>query len=310
MARAIKPFGLPNWLGILAFGASCLALPGASGALSWKPAHIVIVIEENHGFAQIIGNPRAPFLNRLAAAGALFTDSHGVVHPSQPNYLALFSGSTQGMTGDGPLPWTPRNSPNLGAALIAAADHNGTHYSFIGYAEGLPQAGSTDLSAGQYARKHNPWSDWQSDNLGPNQLLPAVNQPFANFPADFKALPTVAIVVPDLDNDEHGRGQTLDWELIRTSDEWLERNIGPYAKWAMENDSLLIVTWDENESWGGYSDPAANRIATILVGARVKPGRYDQRIDHYSVLRTIEDMYGLPYAGESAGAAPIAGAIP
>ena len=94
MAHAIKPSGLPQWLGILAFGAASLALPGTSGALSWKPAHIVIVIEENHGFSQIIGNPRAPYLNRLATAGALFTEAHGVVHPSQPNYLALFSGST------------------------------------------------------------------------------------------------------------------------------------------------------------------------------------------------------------------------
>ena len=74
---------------------------GDASAAPWSPSHVVVVIEENHSYDQIIGNADAPFINKLAAEGALFTDAHAIRHPSQPNYLALFSGSTQGTTGDG-----------------------------------------------------------------------------------------------------------------------------------------------------------------------------------------------------------------
>src|SRR5262249_25124330 len=137
--------------------ATILVTAGPAAAAAWSPAHVVVVIEENHGFEQIIGNPDAPFINKLAAQGALFTDAHGVTHPSQPNYLALFSGSTQGITGDGAVWGAPLSTPNLGAALIAKG------YTFAGYSEGLPEVGSLERSAaGSYARRHNPWSAWQA----------------------------------------------------------------------------------------------------------------------------------------------------
>ena len=232
-------------------------LPGLADARPWRPAHVVVVIEENHGYEQIIGNPDAAFINELAAGGALLTNSHGIQHPSQPNYLALFSGSTQGVTDDRPVPGTPLNGPNLGAALIDKG------YTFAGYSEGLPAIGSLSLAAGGiYARKHNPWSNWQSDNPGPNQLSARFNRRFADFPSAFEALPTVAFVVPNLMNDEHGNGHISDATLIRASDHWLKRHFGAYASWAIAHDSLLIVTWDEDD----YTK--ANRIPTILVGAR------------------------------------------
>jgi len=193
---------------------AAVAAAGPVAAAPWSPSHIVVVIEENHSYDQIIGNPEAPFINKLAAEGALFTDSHGVDHPSQPNYLALFSGSTQGTTGDGAVRGTPLTTPNLGAALIAKG------YTFAGYSEGLPEVGSLRRSGpGGYARKHNPWSDWQSADPGPNQLPAGANQPFKNFPSNFERLPTVAFVVPDQRHDQHGDGMTSDITLIRYSDE-------------------------------------------------------------------------------------------
>jgi phosphatidylinositol-3-phosphatase len=286
---------------ILAALLTAVAATGDAGAAPWSPSHVVVVIEENHSYDQIIGNPDAPFINKLAAEGALFTDAHGIRHPSQPNYLALFSGSTQGTTGDGAVRGTPLNAPNLGAALIAKG------YTFAGYSEDLPATGSLKGSArGGYARKHNPWSDWQADEPGPNQLPAGANQPFKNFPSNFDRLPTVAFVVPDLSHDQHGDGLTSDRTLIRDSDAWLKSNIGAYAQWAVTHNSLLIVTWDEDDN----DDSPANHIPTIMIGAQVKPGKYDQRIDHYSVLGMIEDFYGLPRTGASQGAAPIMGAIP
>ena len=286
---------------VLAALLSAVVAAGDAAAAPWSPSHIVVVIEENHAFGQVIGNPDAPFINKLAAQGALFTDAHGVAHPSQPNYLALFSGSTQDTTGDSAVRGTPLRRPNLGAALIAKG------YTFAGYSEDLPDVGSLKTTAhGGYARKHNPWSNWQAPSPGPNQLAASANQPFKNFPSDFNKLPTVAFVVPNLYNDQHGDGFISNRTLIRDSDDWLKDNIGAYAQWAVTHNSLLIVTWDEDDN----DDSPANHIPTIMVGAQVKPGKYDQRIDHYGVLRMIEDFYGLPRAGASADAAPIGGAMP
>src|ERR1700744_4268853 len=99
-----------------------------------KPDHIIIVMEENHSYADIIGNAQAPYINSLAQSGASFTDSHAVTHPSQPNYLELFSGSTQGIKDDS-CPHT-FSVDNEASELIAAGR------SFVGYSEGLPAEGS------------------------------------------------------------------------------------------------------------------------------------------------------------------------
>ncbi|HEY1324165.1 MAG TPA: alkaline phosphatase family protein [Streptosporangiaceae bacterium] len=131
------------------------------------PSHVVIVIEENHFYKQIIGSSSALYLNSLAGQGASFTDSHAITHPSQPNYLALFSGSTQGVTSDS-CPQT-FSAANLGSELIAAG------LSFASYSESMPSDGYTGCTSGEYARKHNPASDFTN---GPA----AGNRTFAEFP--------------------------------------------------------------------------------------------------------------------------------
>jgi acid phosphatase len=82
-------------------------------------------------------------------------------------------------------------------------------------------------------------------------------------------------------------------DTIIRGDAWLKKKIDAYLRWAEKNNSLLIVTFDEDDF--GKS----NQIATIFVGPMVKPGVYARRIDHYSVLRTLLDMYGLPPLGRS-----------
>jgi hypothetical protein len=242
-----------------------------------EPAHTLVVVMENHSYAEIIGNPAAPFINTLADHGALFTRSYAITHPSQPNYLALFSGSTHGVTDDScPNQFT---APNLAADLSAAGK------SFAGYAEDLPGPGSPVCSAGQYARKHAPWTDF-SNVPGSDSL------PFTSFPADFARLPTVSFVMPNLCHDMHDCS-------IAAGDAWLRAQIGGYASWAMRHHSLLIVTWDEDDGSQG------NHIATIFVGQQVRPGRYTQPVTHYSVLATIEAAYALPRDGQAATAPPI-----
>lgn len=273
----------------LAMGAGALsaaATPDGGTLHLLRPDHIVMVIEENHSYSQIIDSSDAPYINRLAAEGAVFTQSFGITHPSQPNYLALFSGSTQDVT-DNSCPHT-FTTANLGEALLGAG------LTFAGYSEDLPIGGSLICSIGSYARKHNPWVNWQ-DSLS-NGLPATANLPMTSFPDDFSMLPTVSVIVPNQINDmHHGK----DPEAIQSGDRWLQEHLDAYVQWAQQHNSLLIVTWDEDNK------KENNRIVTLFVGPMVRPGLYDQRITHYNVLRTIEDLYGLSHAGASADAAPI-----
>jgi len=243
-----------------------------------RPDHIVIVVEENKSYAQIIGNPAAPYINELSHRGVLFTQSYGVTHPSQPNYLALFSGSTYGVRSDVcPL---ELNGNNLASTLLEKG------LSFASYSESMPQPGFAGCAYGAYMRKHNPVANWKEQAT--------LNQPFSAFPQDFAKLPALALVVPDQRNDMHDGS-------VAQGNAWLAHNIESYAQWAMAHNSLLIVTWDEDDG------SENNRIATMFIGAMVKPGTSAQRINHYNVLRTIEEMLGLPYLGDSAQAKSVAG---
>ena len=242
------------------------------------PAHVVVVIEENRGYSEIIGSSQAPYINSLANGGALFTNSYAIEHPSQPNYLDLFSGSNQGITDDN---FVSRSfaGANLGSELIAAGK------TFVGYSEDLPSVGSQVETSGGYAKKHNPWSDFTN-------VPTADNQPYTAFPTNYAALPTVSIVVPNLTDDMHDG-------TIKQGDTWLQSKLGAYATWAKANNSLLIVTWDEDD--GSQS----NQIPTIFYGAPVVTGQYGEYVDHFGLVRTLEDMYGLPHAGASASATAI-----
>jgi acid phosphatase len=234
---------------------------------------------ENHSYGQIIGNRDAPYINNLAAHGALFTAAHAVTHPSEPNYLALFSGSTHGVTSDACPLWF--RGPNLASSLAAK------HLTFRGFSESMPNDGYTGCGGGtNYARKHNPWVDFTnvpaSDNLR-----------FSRFPAKFAALPTVSFVIPNLCHDMHNCS-------VGTGDSWLRANLSGYVQWARTNNSVLVLTFDE----AGHGTPS-NHITTIFAGQHVKPGRYALNINHYSVLRSIEDLYGLPRINQSATASSL-----
>jgi len=263
---------------------SAVAAPSPSGSGSGSPgsgppAHIVVVVFENKSYRQVTQSGQAPWLHDLMASSLVFTDSHAVTHPSQPNYLALFSGSTQGVTDDH-CPVSLGDRPNLARQLMEAG------LGFVGYAEELPGAGSHACGAGGYAAKHNPWADFAN--------VPAsANQPFSAFPSTFDSLPTVSFVIPNLCHDMHDCS-------VGTGDTWAAEHLDGYRRWAGSHRSLLVVTFDEDDN------SPANQILTLVAGAGVRPGQYPQRVDHYAVLRAIEDCYGLPALGAAASAPGIA----
>jgi hypothetical protein len=270
--------------------------------------HVVVVIEENHNFSEIIGSSSAPYINSLADGGALMTSSHGTEHPSQPNYLDLYSGFNQAVVADNTSPLAPFTTANLGASLLNAG------LTFSDYSESLPyslpgdrsvavapgtpgataygftgDSYSADVGLTEYERKHNPSVNWQNEtNPGANQLPATTNQPFTAFPTNFSQLPTVSFVVPNQQNDMHDG-------TILQGDTWLSLNIQDYAQWALTHNSLLILTFDEgSEDPNTPVDSAGNRIVTVFYGQNVVSGQYSEPVTHFSILRTLDDMYHLP----------------
>jgi hypothetical protein len=254
----------------------------AAGAVP-SPDHVVVVVFENHAYSQVIGSSSAPYINSLKSGGANLTQSYAITHPSQPNYFALFSGSTQGITDDSC--YTPgfSSARNLASELIAAGRTWGS------YNETLPSQGSTTCSSGKYARKHNPW-------FGFSNVPTSSAKTFAQFPTDYSTLPQLSFVVPNLCSDMHDCS-------VSTGDTWLKNNLGAYATWAKAHNSLLVVTFDEDNRLSG------NRIPTVLYGQQVAAGSSSSTTyNHYDLLRTLEDTQGLTtHAGNAASAKDVTG---
>ncbi|GAA2476914.1 alkaline phosphatase family protein [Streptomyces longisporus] len=256
----------------------------AQAAALPAPDHVVVVVMENHAYSQVIGSSSAPYINNtLKAGGANLTQSYALTHPSEPNYYMLFSGSNQGRTDDSCVNVGSISAPNLASELIAAGQ------TWKSYNESLPSQGSTTCSSGNYAQKHNPWFGFS--NVPTNTAMT-----FAQFPTDYTTLPKVSFVIPNLCSDMHDCS-------VSTGDTWIKNNLGAYATWAQTHNSILAVTFDEDNKLSG------NRIPTLFYGQHVAPGSSDATTyNHYNVLRTLEDLAGLSaHAGNAASASDISG---
>jgi phosphatidylinositol-3-phosphatase len=270
-----------------------------------RPDHIVVIIEENKGYDDIIGSGSAPYLNSLVEQGALLTKFYAMHHPSQPNYMEFFSGNDQGVFND-VCPKSRFAKRSLGGSLIRRK------LSFAGFAEDVP-AKPFVCEAGLYAMRHCPWVEFKD-------VPKSLTRDMSRFPTTangFEKLPAVAFVIPNLVNDMHSlsasdpqvTGSAAVPLEVANGDKWLKANIDAYAQWAREHNSLLIITWDEDSATYKYpnarsqrirTQAPANHIATIFVGSMVMAGKKSEEIySFYDLLRTIEDMYGLPPLGGS-----------
>src|SRR5690349_5133623 len=128
-----------------------LAARGLSGGSGGVPvfSHVVVVVMENKEYDEVVGSPSAPGFAALARRYALLSDYQGVAHPSLPNYLALVSGSTHGISSD--CTSCQVDAPNLADSLERVGKTWKT------YAEGLPGPGFTGAGSGRYAKKHDPF---------------------------------------------------------------------------------------------------------------------------------------------------------
>jgi hypothetical protein len=240
-------------------------------------SHVVVVVEENHDYNEIIGNTaEAPFINSLAAGGAVLGNLDALIHPSQPNYFALYAGSTFGTTDDNIY---AEPDPTLYTVLAAAGK------TFTGY---------VDEGGGGSDQNHNPWESFPEGY--------SVQTDFTSFPSlfpsgDYSSLPSVSFVIPSIYDDMHTG-------TIQQGDSWLQANLTAYAQWALSNNSLLIVVWDEDDD-DSPSNPfqASNQIPGIVYGAGVVPGTYDTAYNDYDILSTALAAFGLT-APNNAATAP------
>ncbi|HUI09728.1 MAG TPA: alkaline phosphatase family protein [Bacteroidota bacterium] len=290
---------LPLWAARAQDAAGAQSLP--------RYDHIVIVVEENKYYSQVVGNSSAPYINSvLVAEGANLTRMYAEEHKSEGNYFWLFSGSNQAVGFNDVVPSKkthrvyPFQTPNLGRQLF----DNG--FTFKGYSEDLPEVGSTVAREGHYARKHVPWISFGNIPQGSDPRV-STNLPLTLFPRDYSSLPTVSFVIPNLIHDMHDPGDHPD-VAVKNGDAWLKENIDPYYQWAKEHNSLLILTFDESDDptdFSGLTNPASkyvdieNRIPTIIAGAHVKHGEFAEGngVTHVSLLRMLEAIYGLEPSG-------------
>ena len=247
---------------------------------------MIVVVLENKNAEDAL---RQPFLARIAREGALLDSYYGVAHPSQPNYVGMISGSIEGVSGDGNV---TLHRAHLGRSLTTAG------VSWKSYAEGYPGGCSLVRTAGRYARKHEPFlsfADVQRNELGMCDRIVDANE----FLRDVRngTLPQFSLYIPDLDHDAHD-------QPLAAADRWLEDTFGPLMTPDVRGSTLLIVTFDEDESHSKRS----NHIYTAIWGAGVRAGSVSHDVyDHYDLLKTIEAIFALEPLPAGQRARPIAG---
>jgi hypothetical protein len=282
---AVPSFSLPSFGGRPSAGlsASVGASPTAIG-----PPRVWLIVMENRSYSQVIGDGDAPFINALAARYGLATDYHGVARPSQPNYLALTSGSTQGVSDDG--------VHDLDATtLLDQLDAAG--HSWHVFAENVPPGcyqGATARNGpdgdGTYARKHEPAISFLSVSRNPGRCGQISNlASFAPTAADFN------LIIPNLCHDMHDCS-------TRAGDSWLAQFVPPLlATDAFRQGGLMVLTFDE-----ASSRDESQHTVMVFAGPAVVPGtQASKRADHYGLLRTIQSTFGLDCLAQSCKAAVI-----
>ena len=243
------------------------------------PAHIAVIVMENHEYGDIIGSASAPYINSLAQRYGLATGMYAIGHPSLPNYLALTGGSTFGISSD-------CTDCAVGATgLVDQLAH--ARISWRAYMEDLPTPCFTGTSAGDYAKKHDPFAYYTRITSNPGRCRSIV--PLTQLSADERegTLPSFAWITPNLCHDMHDCS-------VATGDGFLARLVPPLLR-SLGPRGLLFLTWDEGSSDAGCCRLASGgHVVTVVAGPGARRrARLALPTDHYSVLQTIDDLFDL-----------------
>jgi phospholipase C len=285
--------------------------------------HVYVIILENHGFDDALFNGPSPFLRGLAETQGLATHYFGVAHPSLPNYLAMVGGDDFAVRDDAPSCFASDIAPSTSCHKISGDSLpdqlQRVGLSFALYAESLPAQGSLatvapgGLGGALYAQKHNPlpYFDWLV--AVPRNL--AQIKPYTAFAGDLAGnAPNVAFIVPNQCHDGHGLTICRDRDqLIADYDDFVRDAVTAIrASKNFTRHSAIVITFDEGERTHFVDAPvsdysravggADNHIATVVATLCGAPRKDAARYDHFSLLATIEDGFGLPRLRKSADA--------
>ncbi|HVI77683.1 MAG TPA: alkaline phosphatase family protein [Candidatus Acidoferrum sp.] len=251
-------------------------------------SHVVLVVEENHSYSEVIGNSSMPYFNSLASKNGVAAQYFANAHPSLPNYLVLTTGATE--TSDDNFAGSISDD-NIVRELIKAGK------SWKSYIESIPSSGYMGGDSGPYLRHHNPFtylSDVQNDSTQAANIVP-----FTQFADDLanNALPQYSLIVPDVDNDGHDG-------TLAQADSWLQANIAPLlANSAFQSTGLLIITFDE--ALQSDVDHGGGHVATLIASSQSKKGYQSQTLyQHQSTLRLILASLGIKTFPGMAATAP------
>jgi phosphatidylinositol-3-phosphatase len=265
-------------------------LLGANPAVAASPPHIMVIVEENEGYANVIGSSKAPYINSLVSTHASATKWYGLTDSSLADYVALISGTTGSYS-----------SPTLVGELATAG------ISWKAYMEGAPSACYTGPAVGNYQKVHNPFVHFKSITSNTAQCDRIV--PFAGsggFASDLtgNVAPSFMFVVPNVCDDMHSTCSS-NVNKIKQGDNWLQSNLATVlgSPWYMAG-GIVIITWDSatTADKSGWNTGSGGHIPTIVISATFS-GAFSSGGNLYGTLRAIEEAYGVGLLGKSSSLA-------
>jgi len=282
-------------------GASSAAPCGTASVSSVHYTHVIWILMENNSYGSIIGSPSAPYINSVADECGLATNYHNISHPSLPNYV----GMTSGLGLAGLKQFKTDCSPSKKCSTSAPSIF-GQGESWKAYEESMP-SNCTLSDSGEYAVRHNP-PPYFTTLSGCSTL----DVPYTQLGTDLAdgTLPAFSFVTPNLIDDMHDG-------TVQDGDNWLAANLPTILDSSeyTSGSTAVFITWDEGE--GGKSNDCADnttdigcQVATLVVSPSTVPGTTSGTLfNHYSLLRTAEDLLGLPELGLAADNSSMASAF-
>jgi hypothetical protein len=269
---------------------------------------VIWIVFENQGYGQVVGRRSLPYTNRLAASCGLATRYHGVGDPSLPNYIAMTSGGTWGVTGDSSA---PLHVPSIFSQVRAR------HLQWRSYSESMPRnCYRSDYPSDHpvYTAHHEPaiyYAGIRRDCARWDVPLGTVHNGALAHALAANELPAFAIIGPNDDGGTTKPGCSrpcghvdppLSDSFLRA---WMTKILASQAY--VSGTTAVFVTWDEDAKFENKLCPTldCDHLATLVVSPSVRPGRRSAAaFTHYSLLRTTEDLLGLRRHLARAASAP------
>jgi len=274
-----------------------------------KYRHVIVIFMENNSYKTIMGSTSTPYIHRLSNLCGLATNYHNITHPSLPNYLAATDG---GSLAEVTTPFVTDCTPSPGCESVSNNIFNQLNVKarrWKGYAESMP-SNCDKSNAGFYAPRHNPavyYTDLSNCSSRDVPLGTTSSSPLLQDFSSETTAPAFAWITPNLCDDMHGTAGCPS-NLLLTGDNWLKTWLPKLTSSAVykKRDTAVFIAWDEGEPGSSGEDCAANasdqscHVVALVVAPSVKPGlRVRSLLSHYSLLKTSEDLLGLPELGQA-----------